>query len=267
MTIPVPSFGRLLRYFLLALAILAQPVGLSAPASAAESAWGSFAASTRTAILAHIGKITALPRPGVFKVCKDQTYALCAVASCFVFNEVAYCTCDVEQGDSISLPFTFGGSNDVCTVNAEGADNGYMVSTYSLSDSVLVGGDKAIYTCPRNVSSGAYAQCDGGLCFTSTEGQDFPPGSTATLGENQIICACPIVQANPPEPLGYQIAGPYPCERSFFRNCSSQTANTNTGSTIYVGAPTGSARLLTQLLYGNVPPLNVCPSPATATRP
>ena len=67
-----------------------------------------------------------------FRICENQTYALCAVASCFVFNEVAYCKCDVKMGNSISLPFKFDDGKDVCTVNADGAANGYMVSTFSL---------------------------------------------------------------------------------------------------------------------------------------
>jgi len=45
---------------------------------------------------------TATTSPKFFKICKGQTYALCAVASCFVFNEVAYCKCDVKSGDSIT---------------------------------------------------------------------------------------------------------------------------------------------------------------------
>jgi len=208
-----------------------------------------------------------LPGTGVFKICKDQTYALCAVASCFVFNGVAYCTCDIERGDSISLPFRYDRHKDVCTVNAEGAGNGYMVSTFSLADSVVApGGDMAIYTCPGRISSGAYAQCDGGICFRSTQGQSFP-GSAKPLGPNQIICSCPVTMAEPPAPVGYQIAGPYPCRRSFFDNCSGRIANTRTGATIYVGAPTGTARLLTRLLYGSVPPINRCPSPEAATLP
>lgn len=265
------GFGRFFGHLILALAILVPAIALSAAASAetaAESAWGKYASEARSPRFSRAGRVPTLPRPEVFKVCNDQTYALCAVSSCFVFNGLAYCTCDIEQGDSISLPFTYGDDKDVCTVNEEGADNGYMVSTFSLADSVLAGGDMAIYTCPRARSSGAYAQCDGGLCFrSSTEEQVFPPGSHEKLGEKQIICSCPITVADPPEPIGYQIAGPYPCERSFFKNCSQRTANTDTGSTIYVGAPTGSARLLTRLLDGNVPPINRCPSPAAATRP
>jgi hypothetical protein len=175
-------------------------------------------------------------------VCKGQTYALCAVASCFVFNEVAYCGCDVKSGDSISLPFQFDGGKDVCTVNAEGSDNGYMVSTFSVPASVVApDGDQALYTCPAGTSDGAYAQCDGGICFTSTEGQSFP-GFDKPLAKDQIICSCPITVAKTTATVGYQIAGPYPCQDSFFQNCKSETANTKTGSMIYVGAPTGSAR-------------------------
>jgi hypothetical protein len=64
-----------------------------------------------------------------FKVCKDQTYALCAAARCNVYDGVAYCLCDVKHGNSISLPFTMGKGEDVCSVNATGANNKYMVST------------------------------------------------------------------------------------------------------------------------------------------
>ena len=68
-----------------------------------------------------------------FKVCKNQTYALCASARCNVYDGVAYCQCDVKHGDSISLPFRMG-DKDVCAVNAAGADNKYMISTYSLPE-------------------------------------------------------------------------------------------------------------------------------------
>jgi hypothetical protein len=58
---------------------------------------------------------------------------------------------------------------------------------------------------------------------------------------------------------GYQILGPYPCDKSFFKYCKSDVANGNTGSTIYVGAPIGTAAALTALLTGKAtPPLNEC---------
>jgi hypothetical protein len=199
--------------------------------------------------------------PEFFKVCHDQTYALCAVASCYVFDQVAYCKCDVETGDSISLPYDVDGE-DVCGVNGGGPANGYMVSTFSVPESVLRGGDMALYTCPAGKSDGAYAQCDGGLCFTSTEGSPSFPG-LGEVGPGQIVCSCPITIANPDSAgFGYQIAGPYPCEDDFFANCESAKTNARTGTTIPVGAPTGTARILALLLDGRpAPRLNRCRAP------
>jgi hypothetical protein len=88
---------------------------------------------------------------------------------------------------SISVTFEYDNGEDVCTVNQEGAANGsYMVSTFSVPDSVLKpNGDQAIYTCPGG-SNGAYAQCDGGICFKSTQGQSFP-GFDEPLAKDEII--------------------------------------------------------------------------------
>ena len=109
-------------------------------------------------------------------------------------------------------------------------------------------------------STGAYAQCDGGVCFTSTNGGTFP-GFTGQLGSNEIIRACPIAVAQPePAKRGFQIIGPYPCQASYFQYCSGAVANTKNGSTIDSGASTGGIRLFTRLLYGSVPPLNECRS-------
>ena len=192
-----------------------------------------------------------------FRILDNQTYALCAVASCFVFNEVAYCKCDVKFGDSISLKLEFDDGQNVCTVNEAGAANGYMVSTFSVPPSVLPpDGDKALYTCPAG-SDGAYAQCDGGICFKSTQGKSFP-GFDGPLAEDEIICSCPITEQSPRERVGYQIAGPYPCQKSFFQNCKKKAANKNTGSTLYVGAPTGAFELVAFLLNGMVSPTNRC---------
>ncbi len=232
-----------------AMAVLAHLLTAAAPAGASNVASGPAADS-------------ATDSHGAFKICRDQTYALCAVSSCFVINNVSYCACDVKKGDSISLPFEYGTGKNVCSVNAEGVGNGFMVSTYSLPKSVVKPrGNQALYTCPAATSTGAYAQCDGGLCFRSTQGQNFP-GSAKPLKPNQIICSCPITVADPTTAkIGYQIAGPYPCQSSFFKNCDSKVANTDSGGKIYVGSPTGSARLLTRLLYGGVPLLNRCEPP------
>ncbi len=98
-----------------------------------------------------------------FKVCKDQTYALCAAARCNVFDGVAYCQCDVKHGDSISLPFPMGKDEDVCSINAAGAANKFMVSTYSLPESIASPqGGGAAYTCQGDVAAptlSAMADC------------------------------------------------------------------------------------------------------------
>ena len=127
-----------------------------------------------------------------FKVCKDQTYALCAAARCNVYDGVAYCQCEEKHGDSISLPFPMGKGEDVCAVNAAGADNKYMVSTYSTPEQVASPqGNGGVYTCSGGSAGGAYAQCDGGLCFKSTEETTFP-GFDKPVPKGQIICSCPI---------------------------------------------------------------------------
>lgn len=192
-----------------------------------------------------------------FVICTKQRYALCATARCLVYNQVAYCACDVKFGASISLPFTLP-EGDACVVDKKGLGNGYMLSTYSLPPSVKVGGNQALYTCPGDTADGAYAQCDGGFCFTSTSGRRFP-GFDRKLKANQVMCSCPISVADPSAGgPGFQIVGPYPCQQEFFENCYSGVANTDTGSSVYVGAPTGTPRLLTNALYGSVPPLNHC---------
>lgn len=195
-----------------------------------------------------------------FTICEKQTYALCAAARCTVFNGLSYCKCEVEQGDSISLTLDFK-KGDVCTFNARGKGNGYMVSTFSLPPAVVKPrGNKAVYTCAKGTSTGAYAQCDGGICFQSSRGNTFP--GLGNVAQDQIVCSCPAVVANPDTAkTGFQIIGPYPCDNKFFKYCDSPTATTDNASTQYVGAPTGSARFLTRQLYGSVPQLNECKNP------
>lgn len=209
-------------------------------------------------VMAKSGPATATASTS-FVVCSDQTYALCAAASCFVMDNVAYCECDVLTGNSISLPYEFGTNQNICSVNAAGATNGYMMSTFSVPGSVIApDGNQALYTCPANTSDGVYAQCDGGFCFTSTSGSSFP-GFSGPVNDSQIICSCPITVADPATAqVGYQIVGPYPCQKSFFDNCKRSSDNRKTGAQIHVGAPTGTARLLAQMLNGSVPPLNRC---------
>src|SRR5665213_4625697 len=81
-----------------------------------------------------------------FVVCNNQQYALCAEASCFVFDGVAYCKCQSMKGDSISLQLSYSiatGEQNVCDVNQQGKANGYMVSTFSFPSNVCL-----LYTSP-----------------------------------------------------------------------------------------------------------------------
>jgi hypothetical protein len=213
-----------------------------------------------------------------FVICTNQRYALCAEASCFVYNGVAYCKCDIKRGDSISLQLSFSspaGERNVCDVNRQGKTNGYMASTFSLPNNVKKGGTAAVYTCPGSADAGngviapvAYGQCDGGLCFKSTPGQRIP-GFPARLEDDEIICSCPISTGATPgssDSLGYQVFGPYHpdaaigsrCDANACKACSVPNPTAN-GATISVGAPTGGGKFLTLKLDGPpVPDFNEC---------
>ncbi|MHB8383618.1 MAG: hypothetical protein ACYDC3_14925 [Candidatus Binataceae bacterium] len=213
-----------------------------------------------------------------FVICSNQKYALCAEASCFVYNFVAYCQCDVKRGDSISLQLSYAspaGTRNICDVNQEGKNNGYMVSTFSLPDNVKQGGSAAVYTCPGTANAGsgvsapvAYGQCDGAICFNSSRGKRFP-GFEARLRPNENICSCPVstdTTAGSSDSLGYQIFGPYHpdapagsrCDASACTACSVPNPTSN-GATIPVGAPSGSGEFLALSLDGPPPPvLNQC---------
>src|ERR1700687_4526735 len=131
-----------------------------------------------------------------FVVCKNQMYALCAEASSFVYDGVAYFQCDIKVGDSISLQLSYStpaGTRNVCDVNRQGKSNGYMISTFSLPKDAEKGGTAAAYTCPGTDDAGsgvvapvAYGQCDGGFCFQSTPGTRIP-GLTGHLEDQEMI--------------------------------------------------------------------------------
>ena len=192
-----------------------------------------------------------------YAICSNQTYALCASASAFVYQEVSYAKCVIKNGDSISAPpLTYrqgGKTKNICNMNAEGVANGYMMSTFSLPEEVKKGGNKALYTCPGG-ATGAYAQCDGGTCFKSTTGKYFP--GVGQLNADEIICSCPITTPTTANaPFGYQFIGEYPCNQQAFSVCTQKVVN---GSIIPVGAPPGAGRVLTQALYGRQYDINEC---------
>jgi len=217
--------------------------------------------------------VGAAPDPP-FVVCRDQSYALCATASCTVYNGVAYCRCDVLKGDSISLQLdipTPTGEANVCDVMAQGTTAGFLVSTYSYPAEAVKGGPLAIYTCPGidNAAGGVaapvtYGQCDGGICSLGA-------------GVGEVICSCPIstgATAGSSTALGWQVFGPYHpqapigqrCDASGCASCSVANPTAN-GSIIPVGAPTGSGRFLTVRLDGSFPPTNECLCECPAGQP
>jgi hypothetical protein len=232
-----------------------------------------------TALSAFGFHLDPLPNPEpLFVICENQQYALCAEASCFVYNGVAYCKCDILKGDSISLQLSFSspiGERNVCDVNRQGRVNGYLVSTFSLPENAKKGGSGAVYTCPGSANAGsgvsapvAYGQCDGGICFKSTRRQRFP-GFAGRLRKDEIICSCPISTTATPDSsnsFGYQIFGPYHpeapigsrCDPSACSACSVPNPTAN-GTSIPVGAPTGGGKFLTLKLDGPpVPDINEC---------
>lgn len=194
-----------------------------------------------------------------YAICSNQTYALCASASAFVYQDVSYAKCVIKNGNSISAPpltYQAGGkTQNICDMNAQGVSNGYMMSTFSLPTEVKKGGSKALYTCPGG-STAAYAQCDGGTCFKSTTGKYFP--GVGMVGIDEIICSCPMTTPTTSSaPFGYQFIGPYPCQKQAFSACSQTVGN---GTIVPVGSPPGAGRVLTEALYGQQYPLNECTS-------
>src|SRR5713101_6370055 len=213
-----------------------------------------------------------------FVVCENQPYALCAEASCFIYDGASYCKCDIKRGDSISLQLSYSsaaGERNVCDVNQQGKANGYMISTFSLPNNVKKGGSAAVYTCPGSDDAGsgvvapvAYGQCDGGFCFKSTPGQRIP-GFTGRLSDHQILCSCPIstdATAGSSDSFGYQVFGAYHPKAPLGSRCDASACNacsvadpTANGATISVGAPTGGGKFLALRLNGPpVPDLNEC---------
>lgn len=210
-----------------------------------------------------------------------NTFALCATAKCWTLDNVAYCKCEVLNQESISLPFNYtenGVMKNICDLLLEGPANGFTVSTYATPRQLLkdykpevenLGPPLALYTCnPQKysrASNALSAQCDGGVCFKSTQGQTFP--GLGVVQANEIICSCPISKGSS---IGFQISGPWLCapgetnkngrccDKAFYRQYCGVQSTSKTGTSIVVGSPTGVAVTLSTLLDGTVPNLNRC---------
>jgi hypothetical protein len=220
-------------------------------------------------------------RPTAFQICPKSEgdpdrFALCATATCRTLDEVAYCKCNILNEKSISLPFAYqqgGESKNVCDLLLAGIDNGFTISTYATPRRLEtkykgeLGPPLALYTCPADTDSSKQysAQCDGGVCFTSTRGREFP--GFGTLGNDEIICSCPPVKGMQ---TGFQIAGPWKCEagdknldgrccdQAFQDKFCSVDSIQQTGTEIAVGAVTGFPAILSKILDGSFPSVNRC---------
>ena len=263
-----------LRY--LSIFCLAALVAFAHPAVGTVGAAGLESASAEAAQLKK--------KRGIFKTCPvnkrdDATFALCATATCWMLDGVAYCKCEILEEESISLTFRYrekGEKKDVCDLLQAGLDNGFTVSTYATPRQTEANYDRAteklgpplaLYNCPgqKRGTSGFSAQCDGGLCFKSTSGQDFP--GLGKIKNDEIVCSCPTA-ASPP--IGFQITGPWNCapgDRNVDGRCCDEAYRnklcnvnsvTKTGTEIAVGAPTGVATFLSKLLDGKAPKINRC---------
>lgn len=205
-------------------------------------------------------------------------FALCAAATCWTLDGVAYCKCDVLNEESISISFEYeenGQTRNVCDLLLDGENNGFTVSTYATPRQIeadynpkteKLGPPMGLYTCATKDDLTAYgAQCDGGICFDSTQGKEFP--GLGHIKDDEIVCSCPPT-LNPT--LRFQIAGPWSCkpgdsnennqccDQNYYNSMCKVTSVSATGTVLAVSAPAGSAVTLSTILDGEKPTLNAC---------
>jgi hypothetical protein len=212
---------------------------------------------------------------------QPNRFALCATANCWTLDNVAYCKCDVMNAKSISISYDYtenGESKNVCDLLMDGINNDFTISTYATPPQVTadynpqtedLGPPLAIYTCLAQNDTPIYgAQCDGGVCFNSTTGKNFP--GLGPIADDEIVCSCPPA-AN--VLAGFQITGPWNCEpgdankgntccdESYHSQMCGVTSFKNTGTVMQVSAPIGTPTLLSTLLDGTEPSTNNCHFP------
>lgn len=209
------------------------------------------------------------PLPGTYVKLLKQPYALCAGAAAVNYDFITYAKCKRMRGTSISeqqrYPFpdnpTFNvipRTGDIATVNAGRAvDKGYMVSTYSPPAGLSSPRNElALNTCS---DGGSYAQCDGGLCFTSTTGKSSP--LWGKVSDNEIICSCPVTTTSD----SFQVFGSGQCpttRAAFDAVCGRNVTAANNGAVLYIGSPTGVPEALAACL-NQTAVFNHCERPLT----
>lgn len=227
--------------------VTAAAVVLSAVAAIVGLSWATSASAAEDPALTS-----------TFEAMPNQTYALCAGAKSFNFNGVTYAKCRLKNGNSITLSHDFPGG-DVLTVNKQLTDTGgFMVSTYSPPSPKLY----ATYTCSRN---GAFAQCDGGLCYRYDG--DFP--GLGKVRANEVICSCPIVYKK----AVYHVTGPATCpttRQEYDSICGSGSRKDMTadGAILHIGSggPAAVQHEVQNRLYDQAFGTQT-PAPPTCSRP
>ena len=218
---------------------------------------------TTTAVSQEIVDCPGLP--GKYVVLEDQNYALCAGARSVNFGEITYAKCAIKHNQtsisavqSYPFPSVPPSPDNIDTVNEGAPINGYMVSTFSPPPELTSpSGNLALYTCN---AGGAYAQCDGGLCFTSTRAKQSPP-LWGAVSSSQIVCSCPIATPK----TSYQVFGPNQCPttpKEYDEICAAGVTKINNGAMIYVGAPVGVPEKLAACLMGEPQKFNKCDRPS-----
>jgi len=170
----------------------------------------------------------AKPACDSFAYLPQQPYALCAGADTWNFDGITYAKCAKMNGNSVSLTQSYPPNNDISTVNSLGISQGsaYIVSTYSPPSSTQY----AVYSCNKR---GAYAQCDGGICFSNTSGKVFP--GLGQVKDTEIICSCPITTSS-----SYQVFGPAECPKTraeYDQICGSGIKSSKNGQHLKIGSP------------------------------
>lgn len=184
--------------------------------------------SLLTLMMATIAPASAADKVNPFTPLWNQEYALCAGAVTFNFDGITYAKCRKLLGDSLGLTHAYPPNNNVQTVNNMGIASGtYIVSTYSPPSPQ----EYALYDCK---AQGAFAQCNGGICFSNTSGSAFP--GVGPVADNEIICSCPITTT-----ANYHVTGPADCpdtRAEYDRICGkgSKKAKTADGVSLYIGA-------------------------------
>jgi hypothetical protein len=193
--------------------------------------------------------------PRFFKICRGRTGALCAVASCYGFDQVADCKCEVKHGDSISLPVK---------ASATSTPPGPPMATWSARSACRT----------RSWRAAAWR------FIPARAANPMAPTRNATG-----VCASPAPQPLPPFPASTSRCRPAGSSAPARSRPPAQTARaSDTRSRVHTparpttsgtpearsrtpgpGPRSRSARTLALLLNGPpVPPLNRCPSPRSA---